>query len=76
MKTRFRWIARGARGGGFYCVDSKTGQRFSLKTADRKIAETLVHVRNEAVRQPQLNLRIARQPGTKSKSSPGRSGRP
>ena len=36
-----------------------TGRRFSLKTADRNTAETLVHARNEALRQPQLNLRIA-----------------
>ena len=59
MKTRYRLITRGARGGAFYCVDSLTGQRFSLKTADRETAETLLHSRNEAVRQPQLNLRIA-----------------
>lgn len=59
MKTRFRLITRGARGGGFYCVDSQTGRRLSLKTDDRETAETLVRARNEAVRQPQLNLRIA-----------------
>ena len=35
MKTRYRLITRGARGGAFYCVDSLTGQRFSLKTANR-----------------------------------------
>lgn len=59
MKTRFRLITRGARGGGFYCVDTASGRRFSLKTTDLRTAETLVHARNEAVRQPQLNLRIA-----------------
>ncbi|MBX3745094.1 MAG: hypothetical protein KF833_07270 [Verrucomicrobiae bacterium] len=36
-----------------------TGRRFSLRTADRRTAETLIHARNEALRQPQLNLRIA-----------------
>src|SRR6266496_1632847 len=27
MKTRYRLIRRGVRGGGFYCVDNKTGTR-------------------------------------------------
>lgn len=59
MKNRYRLITRGSRKGAFYCVDSQTGQRVSLKTTDRTTAETLIHARNEAVRQPQLNLRIA-----------------
>ncbi|MBL9139236.1 MAG: tyrosine-type recombinase/integrase [Verrucomicrobiales bacterium] len=59
MKARFRLFIRGARGGVFYCVDSQTGRRASLKTTDRRTAETLIHARNEAERQPQLNLRIA-----------------
>ena len=32
MKTRYRLIRRGVRGGGFYCVDNKTGKRTSLRT--------------------------------------------
>jgi len=30
MKTRFRLVRRGLRGGIFYCVDSVTGQRHDL----------------------------------------------
>ena len=42
MKTRFRLIHRGERGNQFYCVDSETGRRFSLKTKDRDAAEQIV----------------------------------
>ena len=55
MKSRYRLMTRGARGGAFYCVDSQTGRRVSLKTTDRATAEALVHSRNEAIRQPQLS---------------------
>src|SRR5437899_11717477 len=34
MKTRYRLIRRGVRNGGFYCVDTKTGKRTSLRTDD------------------------------------------
>ena len=60
MKTRFRLIHRGERGGQFYCVDSETGQRFSLKTKDRDAAEQIVLAKNQALRQPALNLQIAK----------------
>ncbi len=33
MKIRFRLIYRGERGSTFYCVDSETGKRYSLKSA-------------------------------------------
>ena len=33
MKTRYRLIRRGIRGGVFYAVDTLTGQRSSLGTA-------------------------------------------
>jgi hypothetical protein len=33
MKTRYRLIRRGTRGGMFYCVDTKTGKRTSFQTA-------------------------------------------
>jgi len=36
MKTRFRLITRGIRGGKFYCVDKTTGKRTSLNTTTRK----------------------------------------
>jgi integrase len=60
MKTRFRLIYRGERGRQFYCVDSETGKRFSLKTKDRDAAEQIVLAKNQSLRQPALNLQIAK----------------
>lgn len=60
MKKRFRLIHRGERGGLFYCVDSETGKRWSLKTHDRDAAEQIVLARNQSLRQPSLNLQIAK----------------
>lgn len=60
MKKRFRLIHRGERGGLFYCVDSETGKRFSLKTKDRDAAEQIVLAKNQSLRQPALNLQIAK----------------
>jgi integrase len=60
MKKRFRLIHRGERGGLFYCVDSETGKRWSLKTRDRDAAEQIVLARNQSLRQPSLNLQIAK----------------
>ncbi|MEI8292104.1 MAG: tyrosine-type recombinase/integrase [Verrucomicrobiota bacterium] len=60
MKTRYRLTHRGIRGGRFYCIDSETGQRFSLKTKDRDVAEQIVLAKNQALRQPALNLQIAK----------------
>jgi len=60
MKTRFRLIHRGERGRQFYCVDSETGKRFSLKTKDRDAAKQIVLAKNQALRQPSLNLQIAK----------------
>lgn len=60
MKSRFRLIHRGERGSTFYCVDSETGQRCSLKTKDRDTAEQIVLAKNQALRQPTLNLQIAK----------------
>ena len=60
MKTRFRFMTRGLRGNQFYCVDTKTGQRTSLSTLDRDAAEQIVLAKNQAVRQPTLNLQIAK----------------
>lgn len=60
MKKRFRLIHRCERGGQFYCVDSETGRRFSLKTKDRDAAEQIVLAKNQALRQPTLNLQIAK----------------
>ena len=60
MKTRFRLITRGERGKQFYCVDSETGKRVSLKTKDRDAAKQIVLAKNQALRQPNLNLHIAK----------------
>lgn len=48
------------RGRIFYCQDSRTKQQTSLRTADAQQAQILLHSKNEAARQPQLNLQIAR----------------
>ena len=60
MKTRFRLTYRGERGRQFYCVDTETGKRFSLHTKDRDAAEQIVLAKNQAIRQPSLNLQIAK----------------
>ena len=59
MRKRFRLIRRGERN-QFYCVDSETGQRTSLKTNDRDAAEQIALEKNQALRQPALNLQIAK----------------
>src|SRR5260370_35606527 len=60
MKLRFRMITRGERGSIFYCVDTGRGQRFSVKTKDRDAAAQMVLHKNQALRQPTLNLQIAK----------------
>ena len=44
----------------FYCVDKTTGKRTSLKTSNRDDAEQIVEAKNNSVRQPILNLQIAK----------------
>lgn len=56
MKPRYLLFQRG---NVFYCEDSLSGKQVSLRTKDPGEAQTLIHARNEAVRQPFLNLRIA-----------------
>jgi integrase len=60
MKTRYRVICHKSRGGTFYCVDKSTGKRTSLDTADQDEAGQIVAAKNQALRQPALNLQIAR----------------
>lgn len=60
MPTRYRLTRRGTRGGTFYCVDKATGKRSSLRTNDRDEARQIVEARNQAERQPVLNLQIAK----------------
>lgn len=59
MKNRFR-LYRRTMGDVFYVHDSETGKQESLGTRDRAEATTLLNARNESVRQPQLNLQIAK----------------
>ena len=59
MKQRYRLFLR-SNGGNFYLQDNLTGKQESLRTTDRAMAESLLHARNEAVRQPELNIQLAR----------------
>jgi len=60
MEKRYRLIRRGTRGGTYYCVDSQTGSRTSLGKISADEAEQIVQHKNTALRQPMLNLQIAR----------------
>jgi hypothetical protein len=60
MNTRYRLTSRGVRGGIFYCVDKTTGKRTSLKTTNKDEAEQIVLAKNQSLRQPALNLQIAK----------------
>ena len=46
------------RGGVFYMQDSTTGKQTSLRTKDETEAKSLLNARNEAQRQPVLNLHL------------------
>jgi hypothetical protein len=59
MKSRFI-LYRRQRGGMFYIEDTHTRKQESLGTKIRAEAATLLHARNESIRQPQLNLQIAK----------------
>ena len=59
MKQRFR-VYRRKRGGRFYVHDNVTGRQESLKTTDRTEALRVLHAKNEADKQPAINLQIAR----------------
>lgn len=60
MKNRFRLVRRGTRGGTFYFYDRKTRKRSSLGTSDPDAAAEIVAAKNNAERQPMLNLQLAR----------------
>ena len=57
MKTRFILFKRA---GVYYSEDTVSGKQHSLRTKDEAEALTLLHSKNEAHRQPVLNLHIAR----------------
>jgi hypothetical protein len=60
MKTRYRLIRRGRGNGIFYCVDSKTGKRTSLGKVTKEEGRQIVDAKNQAERQPMLNLQLAK----------------
>jgi hypothetical protein len=60
MKKRYRLIRRNIRGGKFYCVDTVTRKRASLHTTNEDEAAELTAAKNQALRQPVLNLHIAK----------------
>ena len=57
MKQRFILFRRADV---FYCEDTTTRKQTSLHTKDRDDALRVLHARNEAERQPAINLQIAR----------------
>ena len=59
MKTRYRLTHRGSRGGMLYCVDTHTGKRTSLHTCNEEEARQIIEAKNQATRQPTINLQIA-----------------
>ena len=59
MKRHFI-LYRRKRGGMFYLEDTVSKKQESLHTSSRAEALTLLHAKNEAYRQPILNLQIAR----------------
>ena len=57
MKTKYTLFRRGDV---YYSQDSTTGKQTSLRTKDEAEARSLLNARNEAQRQPVLNLHLAR----------------
>src|SRR5215469_14594965 len=57
MKTKYTMFRRGEV---FYIQDTATGKQTSLRTKDETEARSLLNARNEAQRQPVLNLHLAR----------------
>jgi hypothetical protein len=60
MKTRYLLVTRGNRGGIYYCFDKKTKKRQSLHTTQEDEARQIVEAKNNAERQPLLNLQISK----------------
>ena len=57
MKTRYILFRRA---GVYYSEDTTTRKQSSLRTKDQAEARALLHAKNESVRQPILNLQLAR----------------
>ena len=52
-------MRRGIRN-AFYCVDTTTGKRTSLGNHDEDEARQIINAKNQALRQPVLNMQIAK----------------
>jgi hypothetical protein len=59
MKKRYRLVRRGERN-TYYCFDTLNNKRTSMETADPQAAQRIIDAKNDALRQPALNLNIAR----------------
>src|SRR5258706_255040 len=59
VKNRYRKF-RSGKSGYWYIQDNESGQQKSLRTADEAEAQRLLQARNEALRQPAINVQIAR----------------
>src|SRR5271169_3287811 len=59
MKRRYI-LYRRKRGGMFYIEDTETRKQESTGTRNCAEATSVLHARNESIRQPQLNLQIAK----------------
>ena len=57
MKNKYTLFKRGTV---YYIQDSQTGKQTSLRTKNETEARSLLNARNEAQRQPILNLHLAR----------------
>jgi len=58
MKQRYKLFRRG--NGVYYSLDTERNKQTSLATRDVQDAQRLIHAKNEACRQPAINLQIAR----------------
>ena len=57
MKEKF-WLCK--RGNVYFSLDSETGKRQSLRTRNTENAKRLIQAKNEAARQPAMNIAIAK----------------
>jgi len=57
MKEKY-WLCK--RGNIYFCLDSETGKRESLRTGNKEEAKQIIQAKNNATRQPAMNIVIAR----------------
>ena len=59
-KNRYRLFKKRTKNGIFFVQDNQSGKQSSLRTGDKTEATRLLNAKNEAHRQPHLNLQISR----------------